>query len=155
MQKKEKRIKVLIEGGKATPGPPVGPALGPTGVRVDLVVKEINEKTKEYQGYKVPVYIYVDLDTKKWRVETGLPPTSVLIKMKLGKQGKSKEKNISFNEIINIAKKKITDMNVKSLEGAVKTVLGTCVSMNVMVDGRNPREVLKEISEGKLQQIIK
>ncbi|HDJ50955.1 MAG TPA: 50S ribosomal protein L11, partial [Thermoprotei archaeon] len=77
-------IEVLVEGGKATPGPPLGPALGPLGVNVAQVVKAINEATKEFEGMKVPVKVIVDVATRQFEIEVGLPPTSALILKELG-----------------------------------------------------------------------
>ncbi|HNU62338.1 MAG TPA: 50S ribosomal protein L11, partial [Methanofastidiosum sp.] len=75
---KERSVTSLVDGGKATAGPPLGPALGPLGINVGKVVAEINEKTKDFQGMKVPVKIFVD-DKKNFRVEVGVPPASALI----------------------------------------------------------------------------
>ncbi|RLG47157.1 MAG: 50S ribosomal protein L11, partial [Thermoproteota archaeon] len=74
-----KVVKVLVEGGKATPGPPLGPALGGLGLNIGQIVNEINQKTKEYQGMKVPVEIKVDIDTRKFEIKVGIPATSMLI----------------------------------------------------------------------------
>ncbi|MEM2637926.1 MAG: hypothetical protein QW704_00970, partial [Candidatus Hadarchaeales archaeon] len=73
-------IKLLIEGGKATPGPPIGPALGPFGLNVAKIVAEINQKTQEFEGMKVPVTLIIDPKTKSYEIKVGLPPVSALIK---------------------------------------------------------------------------
>ena len=75
----EMTINGLIEGGKATSGPPFGPALGPLGVNIAGIVAEINTKTKDFEGMKIPVKVIVDTSTKKFRVEVGSPSTSALI----------------------------------------------------------------------------
>lgn len=75
---KERSVTSLVDGGKATAGPPLGPALGPLGINVGKVVAEINEKTKDFQGMKVPVKIFVD-EKKNFRIEVGVPPASALI----------------------------------------------------------------------------
>src|SRR5467141_949294 len=73
------KLQVLVDGGKATPGPPLGPALGPLGVNIVESLKAINEKTKSFEGMKVPVTLLVDPKTKGFSIEVGTPPTSALI----------------------------------------------------------------------------
>src|SRR5207249_1781966 len=77
------KLQVLIDGGKATPGPPLGPALGPLGVNIVEILKAINEKTKSFEGMKVPVTLLVDPKTKTFSIEVGTPPTSALITKEL------------------------------------------------------------------------
>ena len=72
-------VEVLIEGGSATAGPPIGPALGPFGINMMQVVDEINQKTADFAGMKVPVKVMIDRDTKEVDIEIGTPPTSSLI----------------------------------------------------------------------------
>ena len=76
----EKIINAIVDGGKATAGPPLGPALGPLGVNAGQVIAKINEATKDFAGMKVPVKVIVDTETKEFRVEVGTPPTAELIK---------------------------------------------------------------------------
>ena len=73
------RLEVLVDGGKATPGPPLGPALGPLGVNIVEIVKAINDKTKNFEGMKVPVTLLIDAKTKAYTIEVGTPPTSALV----------------------------------------------------------------------------
>lgn len=156
----EATVEVLIEGGKATPGPPLGPALGPLGVNIGKVVAEINEATKEYEGMKVPVKVIVDTDTREYRIEVGLPPVSALIKKELGIEKGSSEPgsktvgDLPLEKAIDIAKKKLESMLSYDLKGATKEVLGTCVSMGVTVNGKDPREVQKEIDEGMYDELF-
>ncbi|MCD6156863.1 MAG: 50S ribosomal protein L11 [Euryarchaeota archaeon] len=150
-------IEVLVEGGKATPGPPLGPALGPLGVNVAQVVKAINEATKEFEGMKVPVKVIVDVATRQFEIEVGLPPTSALILKELGiEKGSSDPKrdkvgDLSLEQIIKIAKIKKQSMLSYTLKNAVKEVLGTCVSMGVTVMGKDPREVQRMIDVGEIE----
>ncbi|MEM3965045.1 MAG: 50S ribosomal protein L11, partial [Thermoplasmata archaeon] len=108
-------IEILVEGGKATPGPPLGPALGPLGVNIGQVVKEINEKTKNYEGMQVPVKVSVDPKTKTFTVTVGTPPVSALIKKELGiEKGSGSPKankvgDLSLEKVIKIAKMKVQD----------------------------------------------
>ena len=149
-------VEVLVTGGRATPGPPLGPAIGPLGVNVKKVVEEINKKTKEFEGLSVPVKIIVKED-KSFEIEVGIPPVSALIKKELGiEKGAHKTKhevvgNLTLEQVIKIAKMKRKQMLSYTLKSAVKEVLGTCVSMGVTVEGKHPKEVIKEINEGKIQ----
>ncbi len=150
-------IEVLVPGGKATPGPPLGPALGPLGVPVPKVIAAINEKTKAYEGLTVPVKVIVDPATKSFEIEVGVPPTSALIK-KYAKVEKGSGKppeavgNISLKDVIEIAKIKKEQSLGKSLKAVVKEVIGTCVSMGITVDGKNPKELIKEIDSMELPE---
>ena len=149
-------VEVLVTGGRATPGPPLGPAIGPLGVNVKKVVEEINKKTKEFEGLAVPVKIIVKED-KSFEIEVGVPPVSALIKKELGiEKGAHKTKhevvgNLTLEQVIKIAKMKRKQMLSYTLKSAVKEVLGTCVSMGVTVEGKHPKEIIKEINEGKIQ----
>ncbi len=148
-------IEVLVEGGNVSPGPPLGPQLGPYKVNVSEVVRKINEKTKEYKGLMVPVKIIIDLETRKFDIEVKTPPTSQLILRELGiEKGSEKPKhkvvgNLTIDQVIKIARIKRKQSLAKSLKGVVKEVLGTCVSMGVTVEGKDPRIVQREIDEGK------
>nr|AOZ56171.1 ribosomal protein L11 [uncultured korarchaeote] len=152
---KKKEVKVLIEGGKATPGPPLGPALGPYGVRMDLVVAEINKKTKEYAGMKVPVVVIVDIETRDFEVKVGVPPTSALILRELkaekgsGAPGQEKSGDISFETVLKIAKIKMEQSTAYKLKSVVKEILGTCKSMGVTVEGMDPKEVIRKVDNGE------
>ncbi len=147
-------VEVLVEGGKASAGPPLGPALGPLKLNIGEVVKAINEKTKPFAGMQVPVKVIVDSATKEFRIEVGTPPTSALIKKELGiekggQDQKNKVGNLTMDQVIKIAQMKRDAMLAQSLKAAVKEVIGTALSMGVTVEGRDPREIQKEIDEGK------
>lgn len=148
-------IEVLVEGGKANAGPPLGPALGPLGVNVMQVVNAINEKTKHFDGMKVPVKVIVDPKTKSFEIEVGTPPVTALVLKELGiEKGSSnpKEKkvgNLTIDQVIKIAKMKHRNLLGKDLKSKVKEIIGSCVSIGVTVEGKSPKEVQKEIDEGK------
>jgi large subunit ribosomal protein L11 len=151
--KVKQEIEALVEGGKASSGPPLGPALGPLGVNISKVVDVINEKTKDYQGMKVPVKVIVDTSSKEFEIEVGSPPTSALILKELGAEKGSGDAiepigNLSFESLKKIAKMKKDSMLAVDLKAAVKEVLGTCLSMGVTVDGKSPKVVQSEISQG-------
>ena len=148
-------IEALIEGGKATPGPPLGPKLGPLGINVGKLIADINKATKDFAGMRVPVKLIIDTEKKNWEIEVGTPPASQLllkeVKAEKGaKTGEEKIGNLTLDQIIKIAKIKMKEMDVKDLKSAVKVVLGTCKSMRITVNDKDPREVQKEIDEGKI-----
>jgi len=149
------KLQVLVDGGKATPGPPLGPALGPLGVDIVEILKAINEKTKSFEGMKVPVTLLVDPKTKGFSIEVGTPPTSALIVKELkvekgsGDAGKTRVGNLSLNQAIKVANMKADAMLAKTLKARVLEVVGTCVSMGVPVDGKSAKDASKEIQAGK------
>lgn len=151
----EKIVSALVEGGKATAGPPIGPALGPMGINAGKVVAEINEKTKVFAGVTVPVKIVVDTAKKTYIIEIGTPSTAALIKKELllesgsQKPGAEIVADIAIDQLIKISRSKNTDLLSKTPEAALKEVVGTCVSVGVIIDGKSPREVMKEIDAGK------
>jgi len=149
-------VEVLVTGGQATPGPPLGPVIGPLGLNVKQVVDKINEATKEYAGLNVPVKIVVKED-RSFEIRVGIPPVSALIKRELklergsSNPGKEFVGNLTLEQLIKIARMKRTSSLSYSLRGVVKETLGTCVSMGITVEGKNPKEVIKEIDEGKIE----
>ncbi len=149
-------LEILVEGGKATPGPPLGPALGPLGLNIGQVVKEINEKTKDYQGMTVPVKITVDPKTKSYTITVGTPPVSALIKKELGiEKGSGSPKtnkvgDLKLEQVKKIARMKIQDSLSPNLKAMVMEVLGSCVSMGVTVEGMDPKEVQEKIRKGEI-----
>lgn len=104
--------------------------------------------------------ILVNPEDKSFEVEVGTPPTSALILSELGVEKGSKEPNkskvgdISIDAVVKIAKMKIDNLAANSLEKATRTILGTCVSVGVTVNGKDPKEVQKEISEGKYSELL-
>jgi large subunit ribosomal protein L11 len=157
----KKQVEALLSGGEATAGPPLGPALGPLGVNVLQIVNRINELTSGYSGMKVPVRVIVDVETKAFEVEIGTPTTSALIVKEIGiEKGSGNPKaekagNLTVEQVVKIAKMKLPGSYALSDNSAAKEVLGTCISMGITVDGRDPREIQKEISEGKWDKLFK
>jgi len=156
----KKIVELLVSGGQATAGPPLGPALGPLGVNVLAIVNRINELTKDYSGMKVPVKVAVDPETKEFEVSVGTPTMSALVVSELkiekgsGTPSTQKVGNLTFEQVIRIAKIKRQELLAKTLKAAAKEVLGSCVSMGVTVESRDPREVQREIDEGKYDEIF-
>ena len=143
-------VSVLVEGGKASAGPPLGPALGPLGVNVGQVVAQINEKTKQFAGMRVPVVVRVDPATRAFSLVVGRPPVAALLLKEAGKEkgsGKAKTEtagDVSLAAVQRIAEAKGDDMHGRSVEEKMNQVIGTCVSLGLTVDGADPRAVLKE-----------
>lgn len=156
----KEKIDALVEGGKASAAPPLGPALGPLGVNIGEVVNTINEKTKEFKGMKVPVKVIVDSNTKEFEVEVGTPPVSQLIKKELGlKSGsgipnKDKVGNMAIEQVIKVAKMKQDSMFINNLKSAVKTVIGSANAMGLLIEGKTAVEINKEIDKGKYDKEI-
>jgi large subunit ribosomal protein L11 len=201
-------IEALIDGGKASPAPPLGPQLAMAKLNIGVVVQKINEKTKEYEGTKVPIKIIIDDDTKDFEIEVGTPPVSSLIRKELGLKkisaekknseeikegtvGEKKEKKVETSEngkeeesvkegenekkedkiekkskkkevqervivgdltieqCVKITKMKREDLLAKDMKKALKEVVATVVSMPLTIEGKSPKEILKEIDEGK------
>lgn len=154
-----KTIDVIVEGGKATAGPPLGPALGPMGINAGEVVAKINEETKAFAGMKVPVKVHVDPATKEFSIEVGSPPTAEIIKKEIGieKGAGNREApagDIALAKCVEIAKAKRNSLG-KDAKETLKEILGTCLSMGVTVEGKNAREVIKEVGEGKHDSLLK
>ena len=154
-------IKVLVEGGKASAGAPLGPALGPLGVNIGDVVAQINEKTSSYVGMKVPVIVDVNASTKSFEIFVGSPPTSALIKKEIGiDKGSSNPKseikgNISMQQIKNVVGMKIEKLASYKMKSAAKEIIGVCNSMGLTVEGKPAKEAIKEINEGKFNDLLK
>ena len=163
-------IKALVDGGKATPAPPLGPSLAPTKVNIGQVIAAINEKTKEFDGMQVPVAIKINPDTKEFEITVGSPSVAALIKKELKieklakapfkvfeKDGVKEEfkESLKFEQIVKIAKMKQDDLKTEDLKKAVKQVVSSCVSSGVYIEGKMPKVILKEINEGKWDEKIK
>ena len=148
-------IEALVEGGKASAGPPLGPALGPLGVNIMQIINTINDKTKQFDGMKVPVKVIIDPKTKNFEIEVGTPPASSLIFKELGLEkgsgsaGTHKIGNLTVDQAIKIAKMKYDNLLGKELKHKTKEVIGTCVSIGVTVEGKKPQEIQKAIDEGE------
>jgi large subunit ribosomal protein L11 len=153
-------IEILVEGGKATPGPPLGPAIGPLGINMMQVVEEINRKTNDFEGMKVPVKIVADMDTKDFEVTVGTPPTTALILDELGADRGSHEPgtevaaDFSVEQAFKVARMKYDDLLANDYKHAAKEVIGTCVSMGINVEGKDGRETQKDIDNGDYDEVF-
>ena len=141
MAKKEiGEIKLQLAGGQATPAPPVGPALGQHGLNIMDFCKAFNARTQKDQGIIIPVVITVYAD-RTYSFITKTPPASFLLRQAAGVEKGSGEPNrekvgtVTRAQVEEIAKTKMPDLNIDTLEGAVNTVLGTARSMGIEVSG--------------------
>jgi large subunit ribosomal protein L11 len=156
----KKIVDLLVSGGQANAGPPLGPALGPLGVNTMAVVTKINELTKDYAGMKVPVKVAVDVENKTFEVTIGTPTASALIVSELkiekgsGTPNTEKVGDLTMEQVVRIAKVKHPQLLASTLKGATKEVLGTCVSMGVTVEGKDPRDVQIEIDQGNYEELF-
>ena len=154
------KIKLLVEGGEMKPGPSIAQQLGPMGINIGKVISEVNNSTKEFKGMKVPVELDFDEKTKNFIIKTFSPPTSELIKKEFAlekgsnKISEIKVANASIEDIIKIAKIKLPNMLEKDLKTAIKSVLGTAASIGILVENKNPNELIQEINEEKFSKEI-
>ena len=158
----ETTINAIVEGGKASAGPPLAPALAPMGVNIGQLVADLNKQTAAFAGVKVPVKVIVDKGTKKWRFEIGSPATSEMVKKEIGiqvgrKGGKEDEKTVGdlkMQQAIKIAKAKANSTLAKQIKDQLSEVFGTCVSMGVTVEGKDPREARKSLINGEYDSLL-
>ena len=154
-------IEVLVDGGKASAGPPLGPALGPMGVNVMNVVKLINEKTAAFTGMKVPVKVIVDPKTKSFDVTVGTPPTSALLFAELkiekgsGRPKSDKVGDLKIESIIKVSRMKQDNLNGATLKARVSEVAGTANSCGVSIEGMDARAFQAAVKEGKFDSRMK
>lgn len=153
-------VKMIVEGGAMKPGPTIAQQLGPTGVNLGKVIQDVNTATSGFKGIKVPVEINVD-KSKNFTIKVFSPPTAELIKKELGTDKgsglaeKMKIGNLGIEQIISIAKTKLPNMLAKDLKAAVKLVIGSCVSLGVMVEDKNAKEVIADVDAGVYDKEIK
>jgi len=146
----EQKISSLVTGGGASAGPPLGPALGPLGVNIMEVIKSINEKTKDFEGMKVPVTVIVDSDTKKYEIEIGIPSAAALIMKEAGIQkgsgasGTEWAGDVTMNSIIKVANTKLEKSYASSLKSVANTIIGTCVALGLKVEVKHLKKSLQK-----------
>ena len=149
----------MVDGGKATPAPPLGPSLAPTGVNVGQVINAINEKTKAFAGMQVPIKVIIEKEKKTFEIEVGTPPTSALIKGELGikenvkeeagSKGKKTIGNITVEQMKKIAAMKENTSLSKTEDAKLNEIAGTCLSMGVTIEGKSPKDWIKEHGTSK------
>jgi large subunit ribosomal protein L11 len=147
-------IKIMVSGGKANAGPPLGPALAPTGVNIGEVVAKINEKTASFDGMQVPVTVKIN-GNKSFEITVGLPPTSALIKKEVNaKKGAANPKtdvvgNLTIEQVKKVAEQKYDSLNSTEPKASAKEIMGVCNSMGVTVEGLRAKLAIKALNDGK------
>ena len=155
------KISSLVTGGSASAGPPLGPALGPMGVNIMEVIKAINEKTKDFEGMKVPVTVSVFPDTKKWEIEIGIPSAAALVLKEAGLQkgsgtsGTDWVGDIGIDTVVKVAKTKLEKSYATSIKSVSKEIIGTCLCLGIKIEGKSPKEITAEINDGKWDEKLK
>jgi len=155
------KVGLLVEGGNMVTGPALAQKLGPLGINIGQVISKVNDATKDFKGMKVPVDLDIDTNTKNFTISIKSPPVPELLKKEAGvEKGSGTHKkiqvaNISVEQVIKVAKTKLPDMLEKDLKAAVKTVVGSCVSLGIMIESKPAVEFAHEITEGKYDKEIK
>ncbi|MSS74708.1 50S ribosomal protein L11 [Candidatus Pacearchaeota archaeon] len=148
------KIKLIIEGGAMKPGPAVAQALGPLGINMGKVMAEVNAATSGFKGMNVPVEIDVDAKSKTFTITVSSPSVAEMLKKESGLTKGSgsplevKVANISFEQIVSVAKGKHASLLAKTLRSSIKLVVGTCVSLGIMIDSKEAKQVEKDIDAG-------
>jgi len=152
-------IEVLIPGGEANPGPPLGPELGPTPVDVQAVVSDINDQTAAFDGMEVPVTVEYE-DDGSFSIEVGVPPTAELIKDEVGFETGSGEPQTDFvadmsvEQVRKVAEQKLSDLLAYDVKAAAKEVGGTCASLGVTIDGEDARTFDDRVDAGEYDDVL-
>ena len=154
-------VNALVTGGAASGGPPIGPAVGPTGINIKDVVDAVNEQTMMFKGLTVPVRIECDPETKQFEIFVETPSTASLLLKEVGVEkgssnpGEDKIGNLTIDQIISVANAKKDIFLDKTFKTCVKTVIGTALSVGLTVDGVDPRIVQERIDKGEYEDKIK
>jgi len=154
------QVKLLVEGGNMQPGPSLSQKIGPLGINIGKIIQRVNEATKNFHGLKVPVELDVNTKTKDFEIKIFSPPVSELLKKEFGiekgsgTQHKLYAANASIEQIISIAKTKLPNLLCKDLKSAVKTVIGTCASLGILVENQLAAELGHQIAGGKFSKEI-
>jgi len=153
-------VRALITGGSASGGPPIGPAVGPTGINIKDVVDAVNEKTMLFKGLTVPVRIECDPETKQFEIFVETPSTASLLLKELGiekgsiNSSEQKSGDLTLEQVIAVTNAKKDIFLAKSFKNAVKTVIGTALSIGATVEGSDPKEIQKRIDAGEYDDKI-
>ncbi len=154
------QIKLLVEGGSMKPGPAVAQQLGPMGINMGKVISDVNDATKEFKGMEVPVVLDVDAKTKTFSIEVKSPSVSALIKKEMGLEKASGERiktqvgNMAIEQVISVTKQKYSNMLANEFIGALTSVIGSCMSMGLLIESKDPKQILNEIKEGNYNNEI-
>ncbi len=153
-------IKLLVEGGKMTPGPAIAQQLGPMGVNMGKVISDVNEATQEFKGVTLPVHLTVNADTKEVKIKVLSPPTSELLKKELGIEKasgarlKQRVGNLAIEQVISVSKSKHDAMLSNDFMATLKSVIGTCQAMGILIENKETKEIMQDIEEGQFAEEI-
>lgn len=153
-------IKLLVEGADMKPNAAISQKLGPIGINIGKVISNVNKATSSFKGMKIPVELDVNSKTKSFSIQVSSPPTAELLKKELGielgsgQAKKIKVGNLAIEQIIKIAKIKQENMTASSLKAAVRSVVGSCVSLGILIENKEAKEIEREILEGKFDSEI-
>ncbi len=153
-------LKLLVDAGEMKPSPAMSQKLGPMGINMGKVISEVNNSTKDFKGMKVPVELDIDPKTKNFKIAVKTPPTSELLKKEAGlekasgEQKKIKVANLAMEQIIKVAKTKQNDMLDKDMKSKVKSVLGSCASLGIMVENHDAKRAMEQVNSGKFDKEI-
>jgi large subunit ribosomal protein L11 len=146
----KEKVEVMVEGGKASAAPPLGPALGPLGVPMQKIIGEINRKTKDLEGMEVPVTVIVDTSTKDFEIKVGSPPAAALIRKELGiEKGSSEAGKVRAGDLREEQVRKIASAKFGSTEDRyISQIKGTARSMGITIgEGQLSEEERKAAEE--------
>ncbi len=155
------KVKLIVEGGAMKPGPVISQQLGPLGINIGKVISDVNSATQSFKGINVPVEIDVDPKTKSFTIKVFSPSVAELIKKELGAEKGSgtpnnfKIGNLSFERAVNLAKTKMPSLLAKDLKSAIKLIVGTCVSLGVLIDNKEAKLIEKDVDSGIYDKEIK
>ncbi len=147
-------VKLIIDGGDMKPNASISQKLGPMGINIGKVIADVNKASSGFKGIKVPVELDVNPKTKSFTVHVSSPPTAELLKKELslelgsGQAKKLKVGNLAIEQIIKIAITKHPSMTAASLKAAVKSVIGSCVSLGILVENKEAKQVSQDIDSG-------
>ena len=154
-------IKLLVDGGAMKPGPAIAQQLGPMGINMGKVLSDVNAATASFKGMQVPVNLDVDAKKKTFTVTVLSPSVSALLKKEMGVELGSGERkkvqvgNLAIEQLISVTKQKQPGMLANNFLGALKSVIGSAMAMGVLIESKDPKEVLQEIEDGKYDKEIK
>jgi len=154
------KLKLLVEGGAMKPTPALSQQIGPLGMNMGQIISKINEATASFKGLKVPIELNINPADKSFEVEVFSPPISELIKKELKIEkasGKSKELklgNLAIEQIIKITKTKHPNMLSNDFKKNVKSVVGSCTSLGVLIENEEPKRIGMNIDQGKYDKEI-
>ncbi|MEK6812982.1 MAG: 50S ribosomal protein L11 [Nanoarchaeota archaeon] len=159
MAKKE-TIEMIVDGGKAAPNAAIAQKLGPMKIPIPKVMEEINKKTAEFKGMKIPVKVHIDTASKEFTIDVGSPSMTELIRKELslekgsGTPNRVKAANMAMEQVIKVAKMKHDTLLSRNLHSSVKQVIGSCGSMGVLVEGKEAHDAVVAVNEGVYDSLI-